>query len=114
MQNTPKQKNGKGAYKKQRMFSNPFSFKGRIRRTEYCISFMIYFFLSTYISVQVEFPLDFLSQIPLLWFILAQGSKRNHDYGDSGWWQIIFPLSVWWMMFLKGDFYKNEYGEPPI
>lgn len=96
-----------------KMFRHPFSFKGRIHRTEYWISFAIYFFTAIFIAAIQEVPLDLL-QIPLIWFILAQGCKRCHDYGDSGWWQIIFPLGFWWMMFLNGDFYKNEYGEPTI
>ena len=43
-----------------------------------------------------------LVNIPLLWFIWAQGAKRCHDYGESGWLQLI-PLYPIYMLFKKGD-----------
>ena len=85
---------------KKQMFSNPFSFDGRIRRMEYGISMIIQTIVSQILSAMIiEIPgLSFLF-IPVLWFGIAQGAKRCHDLGNSGWWQII-PL--WVMDALSG------------
>lgn len=98
----------------KKMFSAPFSFDGRIRRTEYGISFFIYIFSYSLISVAIE-SYSFLSitfVTTLLWFLWAQGAKRCHDRGNSGWYQII-PFYVFWMLFAEGDSTKNEYGNSP-
>lgn len=76
------------------MFKNPFSFEGRIRRTEYGISLIIYAVCATLIGIIIDESygeLAFLAfaYIPMLWFLWAQGAKRCHDLGNSGWWQLI-------------------------
>jgi uncharacterized membrane protein YhaH (DUF805 family) len=75
------------------MFKNPFSFEGRIRRTEYGLSFIIYAVIAAIINVAIITIRDAgifgLAYIPLLWFLWAQGAKRCHDVGNNGWWQII-------------------------
>ena len=53
-----------------------------------------------------------LSFIPLLWFLIAQGAKRCHDRGNSGWYQLI-PFYVFWLLFADGESGKNEYGLNP-
>lgn len=97
----------------QKMFSASFSFDGRIRRTEYAVSFLIYlgvvYFLEDVIKSSSTRGFVF---IPLLWFLWAQGAKRCHDRGNSGWWQLI-PFYFFWMMFAEGDNEENEYGLPP-
>jgi uncharacterized membrane protein YhaH (DUF805 family) len=105
------------------MFKNPFSFTGRIRRTEFGISYIAYFVACLIIvgigsgdaagnrSVSSSL-LILLFYIPLFWFLLAQGAKRCHDVGKSGWWQII-PFYVFWMLFQDGDLGPNEYGDDP-
>jgi uncharacterized membrane protein YhaH (DUF805 family) len=98
---------------KKKYFSAPFSFNGRIRRMEYGISFIIYIFIYTSIYNKINdnsYASFFL--IPLVWFILAQGAKRCHDRGNSGWYQII-PFYMFWMIFAEGDFNENEYGQSP-
>jgi len=100
------------------MFKNPFSFDGRIRRTEYGLSYLIYLLIyiggSVLISTINEsysiIMLIFL--VPLLWFMLAQGAKRCHDRSNSGWYQII-PFYGLWMLFGDSDFGPNEYGNNP-
>ena len=67
---------------KPRMFAHPFSFEGRIRRREYCWSLLIAEIVGC----------SLILAIPAIWFILAQGSKRCHDYGESGWKQFNFLL----------------------
>ena len=102
---------------KQGMFSKPFSFEGRIRRTEYGISLIIYFVIYMVVLAIMESGEEAailgLAYIPMLWFLWAQGAKRCHDMGQSGWFQII-PFYVFWMIFAKGEFgVANKYGVNP-
>lgn len=100
---------------KQSMFSKSFSFEGRIRRTEYGISFIVVVIINTFLNAIVETgqaPMVGLAYIPTLWFLWAQGAKRCHDMGNSGWFQII-PFYVFWMIFASGDDGTNEYGTNP-
>jgi len=50
--------------------------------------------------------------VPCLWFYLAQGAKRCHDIGNSGFYQII-PLYFLVMIFSEGYGGENEYGNDP-
>ena len=105
---------------KPAMFENPFSLNRRIRRLEYGISLILYLFM--YIQMigfiiqddpEDNRPLAFiLIAIPVLWFLWAQGAKRCHDLGNSGWYQLI-PFYVFWMLFQDGKSGQNEYGENP-
>lgn len=101
---------------KQALFKAPFSFNGRIRRTEYGISYAIYIFSIYGLSALIgsEDNLSFLTIlfIPILWFYFAQGAKRCHDRGNSGLYQII-PFYLLWMLFADSDFGQNEYGLNP-
>ncbi len=102
------------------MFKRPFSFNGRIRRTEYGISFIIYFIW--YVIIDVASKSQDLSQgaaivlliscIPMLWFIWAQNCKRCHDRGNSGWYQLI-PFYGFVLLFGDGEEGENEYGDNP-
>ncbi len=101
------------------MFKRPFSFKGRIRRLEYGISFIIYFiwyfFINTATNSNSESGIIFLLLIigiPALWFFWAQSCKRCHDRGNSGWYQII-PFYYLVLLFGKGETGENEYGDNP-
>lgn len=96
------------------MFKNPFSFNGRIRRTEYGITFITYVILYYVISVlgDEEPLLALIIIIPTLWFLWAQGAKRCHDRGHIGWFQII-PLYFLWLIFADGDEGDNQYGPDP-
>tara|TARA_B110001452_G_scaffold64656_1_gene51388 strand:+ start:924 stop:1589 length:666 start_codon:yes stop_codon:yes gene_type:complete len=105
--------NEKNNYEKPKMFKAPFSFVGRIRRLEYGISSIISTFLiNILISVAIENPATWLLIIPVYWFGLAQGAKRCHDRGNSGWFQLI-PFYSLWMLFAEGDFGSNSYGPNP-
>lgn len=103
------------------MFQDPFSFEGRIRRTEYCLSYIIlivcFFFMfgavklfAGIISIVAIF-LIFL-YVAAMWFMLAQGAKRCHDRGNSGWFQLI-PFYRLWLVFADSDYGPNKYGLNP-
>ena len=102
------------------MFKRPFSFNGRIRRTEYCLSFIIYMIWYGVINAMMETPepslgaslFVLISFIPMIWFLWAQNAKRCHDRGNSGWYQII-PFYVFVLMFGGSEEGSNEYGDNP-
>jgi uncharacterized membrane protein YhaH (DUF805 family) len=98
------------------MFKQPFSFDGRIRRTEFGLSYIIYIVAAVVIgalmSIDGSFSLLGLLFIPAIWFLLAQGAKRCHDRGNSGWYLLI-PFYVFWMLFADSDIGANEYGLNP-
>lgn len=97
------------------MFKEPFSFDGRIRRTEFGLSYLIYIAGALIISVIagiLDLPILGLAFLPLVWFMLAQGAKRCHDRGNSGWYQLI-PFYGLWMLFADSDPGENEYGPNP-
>jgi len=98
------------------MFQKPFSFEGRIRRTEYGISLIIYAIAAAIINSVIQggggAAILGLAYIPLVWFCWAQGAKRCHDRGNSGWYQLI-PLYGLWMLFADGESGINEYGINP-
>lgn len=116
-------------YKPESMFSHPFSFDGRIRRTEYGLSFIL-FYVGTWIigfivglamSNYIYYSPDgeyvaklvcYILLIPAYWFLFAQGAKRCHDRNNSGWYQLI-PFYWLWMLFADGDAGENAYGMPP-
>lgn len=102
------------------MFKRPFSFNGRIRRTEYCLSFLIYMIWYGVINAMMATPdpsagaslFVLISFISMIWFIWAQNAKRCHDRGNSGWYQLI-PFYVFVLMFGGSDEGSNEYGNNP-
>ncbi len=101
------------------MFKNPFSFEGRIRRTEYGLSLIIATVGRVIISTVIAgasrdgyFFLNLIFQAPLLWFIWAQGAKRCHDVNMSGWYQAI-PIYPLYMIFASGNEDINKYGANP-
>lgn len=98
------------------MFKNPFSFKGRIRRLEYGISFIISI-IGLIISVKYfseDYYLIFQSSLRFffLYIIIMQGVKRCHDLGLNGFYQLI-PLSHIILVFKDGQIGLNKYGPNP-
>lgn len=104
---------------KPAMFSRVFSFNGRIRRLEYGLTYLAYFVWNLPFRVMSQEQISevyaiiyLVTLLPFLWILLAQGAKRCHDRGNSGWYQII-PFYFLWMIFAEGESDSNEYGECP-
>jgi uncharacterized membrane protein YhaH (DUF805 family) len=105
------------------MFKAPFSFDGRIRRTEYGLSLIVLVFVQMLLGAMIGLGSSssdpgstiivfYILMLPVLIFIWAQGAKRCHDLGNSGWWQLI-PLYGFWLLFAEGEYGTNRYGENP-
>lgn len=103
-------------YRPQEMFNNIFSFDGRIRRLEYGISIIIYgviaFILDQIVKNNDSLTWIYIAFIPMLWFLIAQNTKRCHDVGRSGWYQLI-PLYGIYLLFADGESGNNQYGLNP-
>lgn len=80
------------------MFKRLFDFNGRIRRTEYVISSILYLIIWFFCLLATETRgLELIGMFLSLVFnyiYLAQGAKRCHDIGVSGWWQILPFFSI--------------------
>lgn len=99
------------------MFKNPFSFSGRIRRLEYGLSYIIFiasFFIIGIFTEAIEGSdsIIVILTIPIYWFLIAQGAKRCHDLGNSGFFQLI-PFYGFVMLFGEGQHSHNKYGYNP-
>ncbi|HTF21814.1 MAG TPA: DUF805 domain-containing protein [Chryseolinea sp.] len=100
------------------MFKHPFSFDGRIRRTEYGLTFIIY--LVAYFIIMALIATEavaasiaaMIAIVPLVWFLWAQGAKRCHDIDRSGWMQLI-PFYFFFLLFEDGKPGRNEFGTNP-
>lgn len=99
------------------MFKNLFHFKGRIRRLEYCLSYIFYIVILNIGSFlagddDIGLILYYIIFFAAFWFLLSQGAKRCHDLGNSGFYQLI-PFYVLWLWFADGEPHPNKYGENP-
>ncbi|TGV01937.1 DUF805 domain-containing protein [Flavivirga rizhaonensis] len=99
------------------MFKNPFSFSGRIRRLEYGLTFLFYAFILilNIFFTEISELLDSIFVLLIFttyWVLLAQGSKRCHDLGNSGFYQLI-PFYIFIMFFYDGQNNENKYGLNP-
>ena len=101
------------------MFTNAFSFEGRIRRSELFVTIItinISLLISILLSFAAGLPFGIVifgfTYIAALWFMITQSTKRCHDLGRSGWWQLV-PFYIFWMLFGDGQPHENEYGPDP-
>ncbi|MCU7615142.1 DUF805 domain-containing protein [Chryseobacterium sp. GMJ5] len=101
------------------MFQNVFSNSGRITRTEFALTYVIYIaalFFTIILAAITRFSLFYLITM-FVWFAgqvfrIIQGAKRCHDLGNSGWFQFI-PFYIIIMAFVDGDPGRNRYGDNP-
>lgn len=93
--------------------------QGRINRSFYAVSSLLYFALSTSIngwansqSLGGTIFVIVLIQIALSMFYIAQSVKRAHDLNMSGWWLFV-PLVTIYLLFARGSEGENDYGAAP-
>lgn len=105
--------------KKPAMFSRLFSFNGRIRRLEYGLTYLACCIWNVPMRAMSEDQISegyaifyLVTLLPILWIFFAQGAKRCHDRGNSGWYQLI-PFYMLWMIFADGEKETNNYGVCP-
>ena len=90
---------------------------------EYGLSFLVYIvaaFLIGFISGSLSGSsasdssgiILIVLYLPCLFFMWAQGAKRCHDLGNSGWFQLI-PFYGLWMLFADSEAGINRYGVNP-
>jgi uncharacterized membrane protein YhaH (DUF805 family) len=104
------------------MFKHLFSFKGRMRRRDYWISAVATPFVTfiLFLLIITGLPEDSPLAASLLlivfgvgiWYEMAENTKRCHDLGRSGWWQLI-PFYGFALLFARGQEGPNEYGPDP-
>jgi uncharacterized membrane protein YhaH (DUF805 family) len=106
------------------MLKAAFSFQGRVRRREYCLSFLLYLIISfllyygmlsitSHSSSRQDAGLLILILLVICWiFMLSQGVRRCHDLGKSGWYQFL-PYSIFWLLFADSEWGLNRYGPNP-
>jgi uncharacterized membrane protein YhaH (DUF805 family) len=98
--------------------NNYATFTGRAGRAEFWW-FVLFNFLVTMAASVIWHRLGNLAGLALLVPLLAVGTRRLHDTGKSGWFQLLwfvpvigFILLVIWMA-QKSDAGPNEYGPAP-
>jgi tetratricopeptide (TPR) repeat protein len=79
---------------------------GRIRRRTYLISFFLVSLLGLLIS-----GIALILPIPLF-ILIAQGARRCHDLGHSGWYQFI-PFYFLWLLLADSEYGENDWGKNP-
>ena len=96
------------------MFKAPFSFSGRIRRSEWWTSqFLSYFLFGVGgLLMELNHAIGILLLIPIVWFILAYNTKRCHDRGNPGYYMLI-PFYGLWLAFADSEPGENQYGPNP-
>ncbi len=103
---------------------NYANFNGRAGKKEFWMFILVYFILSIIAGVIGNFIGTSLiySLLGLVLFVpsIAVGTRRLHDTGKSGWWQLLnfipiigtIVLIVFWIQ--DGNEVDNQYGTKPI
>lgn len=96
-----------------------FKFSGRIGRKKYSlflIPFSVYEVLIDLLYSNRNLLMIIISYL-LFFQLLTITSRRLHDLGVSGFWQIwllLIPPSLISLCFFKGTIGSNKYGDPPL
>ena len=97
-----------------------FSFKGRAQRSEFWAINLPIAILSrmselipdeAYDNLAVSLGVIVLA-IVMVWIGIATNTRRCHDLGHNGLWQLI-PFYGIWLGFVEGQSGANEYGPDP-
>ena len=111
-----------------------FSFSGRARRKEYwlvaiCVAVLgeilnrfsgleTGFYaqaadFSTFLGLSLFTQIAYgIAYIALIWMSISVSTRRCHDLGHNGWWQLI-PFYSLWLAFDRGKGGENQYGPDP-
>ena len=102
-------------------FSKYAGFGGRARRSEYWY-FILFYSLLTFVvrlisGIAGTPALLGLCYLVFLIPILSAASRRLHDTGHSGWWQLLYltligGIVVFVWLVSEGDSSSNKYGHP--
>jgi uncharacterized membrane protein YhaH (DUF805 family) len=99
------------------------NFKGRATRSEFWYFTLVNFLVSLIINIvgtTLGLPiLGFIYAAALFVPSVAVGTRRLHDIGKSGWWQLIgiIPVVGWILLiiwFATKSAEDNQYGKKPI
>lgn len=112
------------------LFARPFSFRGRITRLEFLLSHLVFALLGLVgymASVYTELAALWVGQeaaqtvshrimlgalAVACWAYTAQGIKRSHDTGKTGW-LFYIPFYNIVLLFRRGQTAVNRYGTAP-
>ena len=112
------------------LFARPFSFRGRITRLEFLLSHLVFALLGLVgymASVYTELATLWVGQdaaqtvhhrimlgalAVACWVYTAQGIKRSHDTGKTGW-LFYIPFYNIALLFRRGQTDVNRYGTAP-
>ncbi|ART47274.1 DUF805 domain-containing protein [Acidovorax carolinensis] len=93
------------------------TFSGRASRSEYWWFFLFQVLVMLVASMFGDVVYG-LASLALLLPALAVGTRRLHDIGRTGWWQLLLLTGIgflvllyWWVQPSEGA--GNIYGEPP-
>lgn len=101
------------------MFKNIFGFNGRIRRQEYIVTYVLIFLISFTLGLVTALfgfrseATSIVSTLFLSYIQIAQGVKRVHDSGKSGWYILIPFYNLYLLLFVDSDYGYNDYGPNP-
>ena len=103
-------------------FNKFANFEGRARKSEFWW-FQLFYVIVLMLGTIIDYLLGYTELFYWIGYIicllpgLAVGSRRLHDTGRSGWWQLLYLtiigviiLIVWWVA--DGEKKKNKFGNP--
>ena len=105
-------------------FRKYFDFTGRARGSEYWYFFLfctVIFIVATILDINLfgipmedYGPVYLISSLGLLIPSISAATRRLHDTGRSGWWQLLYftIIGSFWVLYwliIKGDTDKNSY-----